>query len=138
MGKWSSPPFLGVYVTFVALWLPFWLLSFVITEWGIYLLAVFTVFFIGRSIILLIAFPGASQKVTATIETEFAKYSVRIIMFFMRCNSGSSILSSAFPGNKSGDSTIRQCEAGRQTCTISRFSGDVPRRTRFEAVYLDT
>ena len=115
-GKMAALIFLGVYVTFVALWLPFWLLSFVITEWGIYLLAVFTVFFIGRSIIRLIAFPGASQKVTAEIETEFAKYSVRIIT--SSCDAiveVASILSSAFPGNKSGEQQHNQQRRSRSS-----------------------
>jgi hypothetical protein len=78
-GKFSLMVFTAAYLIFISLWFPFWLLSFVTTEWGVYLLAVGTVFFIGRSIIRLIAFPGASQKVTADIEAEFARYSVRMV-----------------------------------------------------------
>lgn len=78
-GKFSLMVFTAAYLIFISLWFPFWLLSFVTTEWGVYLLAVGTIFFIGRSIIRLIAFPGASQKVTAEIEAEFARYSVRMV-----------------------------------------------------------
>ena len=111
-GKMAALIFIGVYLSFVALWLPFWLLSFAITEWGIYLLAIFTVFFVGRSIIRLIAFPGASQKVTAEIETEFAKYSVRIIT--SSCDAlmeVASILSSAFPGGDSNSDSQQRRRA---------------------------
>jgi hypothetical protein len=78
-GKFSLMVFTAAYLIFISLWFPFWLLSFVTTEWGVYLLAVGTVFFVGRTIIRLIAFPGASQKVTADIEAEFARYSVRMV-----------------------------------------------------------
>jgi hypothetical protein len=78
-GKFSLMVFSAAYLIFISLWFPFWLLSFATTEWGVYLLAVGTIFFIGRSIIRLIAFPGASQKVTADIEAEFARYSVRMV-----------------------------------------------------------
>jgi hypothetical protein len=77
--KISFVAFAAVYLIFISLWFPFWLLSFVTTEWGVYLLAIVAVFFVGRSIIRLIAFPGASQKVTTEIEAEFAKYSVRMV-----------------------------------------------------------
>lgn len=78
-GKMAFPIFAAVYLIFVSLWFPFWLLSFLTTEWGVYALAVGTVFFAGRCIIRLIAFPGASQKVTGEIEAEFARYSVRMV-----------------------------------------------------------
>jgi hypothetical protein len=78
-GKWSVAFFFGGYLLFVLLWLPFWLFSFVVSEWGIYALAVMTVFMIGRAIIRLIAFPGSSYRVSGEIEKEFAKYSVRMI-----------------------------------------------------------
>lgn len=78
-GKTVALALLVSYIVLVFMWLPFWLLSFVVTEWGIYMLAVATIVFCGRCIIRLIAFPGASQKVTAEVETEFAKYSVRIL-----------------------------------------------------------
>ena len=37
------------------------------------------VFYLGRTLIRFIAFPGASLRVTAEIEKEFAKYSVRML-----------------------------------------------------------
>lgn len=70
----------GAYLLFVALWLPFWLLSFVVTEWGVYALAILTVFGIGRSVLRMIAFPGASCRVRREIEGEFAKYSVQMLV----------------------------------------------------------
>ena len=79
-GKTVCVGFAGVYLAFVAAWLPFWLLSFLITEYGIYALAIATVFLVGRSIIRMIAFPGASRRVTADMETEFARYSVRMLL----------------------------------------------------------
>jgi hypothetical protein len=78
-GKWSFPIFLGGYLLFVLLWLPFWGLSFVVSEWGVYTIAVMTVFMVGRAVIRLIAFPGSSYRVSGEIEKEFAKYSVRMI-----------------------------------------------------------
>ena len=78
-GKTASAAFLGLYLAFVALWIPFKLLALVISELGVYALTICGIFFIGRNIIRLIAFPGASQKVTQEIEREFAKYSVRMI-----------------------------------------------------------
>ncbi|KAG7338807.1 hypothetical protein IV203_026277 [Nitzschia inconspicua] len=78
-GKWSFAYFVGGYVLFVLVWLPFWALSFVVSEWGIYTMAVVTVFMVGRAIIRLIAFPGSSYRVSGEIEKEFAKYSVRMI-----------------------------------------------------------
>jgi hypothetical protein len=78
-GKYSLALLLSIYLILLSCWLPFWLLSFLLTEWGVYLTAVASIFLIGRAIIRLIAFPGASRKVVTDIETEFAKYSVRMI-----------------------------------------------------------
>mmetsp|Transcript_15225 Transcript_15225/g.37560 ORF Transcript_15225/g.37560 Transcript_15225/m.37560 type:complete len:974 (+) Transcript_15225:286-3207(+) len=78
-GKWSFLVFLAVNTVLLLLWLPFWILSFFVGEWGIYTLAVGTVFLVGRVIIRLIAFPGSSHRVSGEIEKEFAKYSVRMI-----------------------------------------------------------
>ena len=102
-GKWSAIGLIGFYLFFVSLWLPFWLFSFVVSEWGIYTLAFFTVFLVGRAIIRLIAFPGSSARVSTEIETEFAKYSVRMLV--SSCNSlidlASAILSTSKSGNQS-------------------------------------
>jgi hypothetical protein len=78
-GKVALVALLGVYGSLLSLFVPFWLLSFVATEWGVYALAVGTIFLIGRAIVRVIAFPGASHKVVTEIEREFAKYSVRMI-----------------------------------------------------------
>lgn len=84
-GKIAALALAATYLTFLMLWFPFWLLSFLVGEIGIYGMAVFTVFFVGRNIIRLIAFPGASQKVATEIETEFSKYSVRMIALSCEC-----------------------------------------------------
>ena len=60
-GKMSVLVFLGGYLIFVALSLPFWLLSFLVTEWGVYALGGGCVFLLGRGIIRMIAFPGSSS-----------------------------------------------------------------------------
>jgi hypothetical protein len=78
-GKYSLVLLLSAYLILLSCWLPFWVLSFLVTEWGVYLTAIASIFLIGRAIIRLIAFPGASRKVVTDIETEFAKYSVRMI-----------------------------------------------------------
>jgi hypothetical protein len=78
-GKVALVALLGVYSLLLSLFVPFWLLSFVVTEWGVYALAVGIIFLIGRAIVRVIAFPGASHKVVTEIEREFAKYSVRMI-----------------------------------------------------------
>jgi hypothetical protein len=79
-GKFSFLGLIGVYLIFLALWLPFWLLSFITSELGIYALAVVVVYIIGRAIIRLIAFPGSSHRVSSEMEKEFAKYSVRMLV----------------------------------------------------------
>jgi hypothetical protein len=79
-GKICALAVFAGYLLFISLWFPFWLLCFILTEWGVYALVICTIFVIGRSIIRLIAFPGASQKVTKEIEVEFQKYSVRMIV----------------------------------------------------------
>lgn len=63
-GKMSAIVFVGAYLLLIGLWLPFWLLSFLITEWGVYFLVVGAVFLIGRGIIRMIAFPGSSNVST--------------------------------------------------------------------------
>jgi hypothetical protein len=63
-GKMSAAVFLGGNAALIALWLPFWLFSFIVSEWGIYLMGVGTVFLVGRGIIRMIAFPGSSNVST--------------------------------------------------------------------------
>lgn len=84
-GKVAAVAVLGINVTLVALWVPFWLLGKVITEYGVYALTISTIFLVGRSIIRLIAFPGSSQKVMTDIEAEFAKYCVQMITTAAGC-----------------------------------------------------
>jgi hypothetical protein len=50
-GKLALPAFLGGYMLLVFLWLPFWGLSFLVSEYGVYMLCVGTIFFVGRIII---------------------------------------------------------------------------------------
>jgi hypothetical protein len=64
---------------------PFWALSKFITEIGVYALLCGLVFLIGRAIIRMIAFPGASRKVAGDIEGEFAKYSIRMMDIACTC-----------------------------------------------------
>lgn len=78
-GKATALVLLGAYMILIALLLPFWLLTFLISEIGVYALFVGTIFLIGRAIIRLIAFPGSSQKVTNDLEAEFAKYSAHVL-----------------------------------------------------------
>ena len=84
-GKLSGVAFLGIYFAFILLWLPFWLLSFFVTEFGVYAISVATIFYLGRAIIRMIAFPGASSKVVQEVEIEFAKYSVRMLVAAANC-----------------------------------------------------
>lgn len=84
-GKLSGLAFLGVYLVFILLWLPFWLLSFLVTEYGVYALTLGAIFYFGRVVIRMIAFPGASNKVVSEVESEFAKYSVRMLVAAANC-----------------------------------------------------
>lgn len=79
-GKMSGLGFLGGNLIFLALWFPIYLFSFLVGESGIYLLIIGTIFMVGRSIIRLIAFPGSTNRVSAEIEKEFSKYSIRMLM----------------------------------------------------------
>ena len=84
-GKITSMCFLGVYFVIVLIWLPFRLLAYFITELGVYAFLILTIFFVGRCIIRLLAFPGSSSRVPAEIETEFARYSVRMVQSSASC-----------------------------------------------------
>lgn len=84
-GKLAVAAVLGGYLVLLGFTLPVYLLSMVVTEWGVYVIFVGTIFLIGRGIIRMIAFPGASRKVTADIEGEFAKYTIRMIESAASC-----------------------------------------------------
>ena len=79
-GKWTALAYVVANVAFLLIWFPFWGLSFVLTEWGLYLLAIGIIFGVGRTIIRFIAFPGASRKMTLDIEKEFARYAIRMLL----------------------------------------------------------
>lgn len=79
-GKFSVLVFVAVHLILLSLWLPFWVLSFALSETGVYALAVGVVFLVGRGIVRMIALPGASSRLSSEIEHEFAKYSVKIIL----------------------------------------------------------
>ena len=105
--KLSVLGFLGLYLMGLAVWIPLWLLSLVTTELGIYVLAIGIIYGIGRSIIRLIAFPGASPRVTSELEREFAKYSVKLLV--QSCNSildlSNALVSLQSQGNKNADAS---------------------------------
>lgn len=84
-GKMSSLIFIGIYMILLLLWLPFWCLAYLITELGVYIFLLLTVLFVGRVIIRLLAFPGSSSRVPAEIETEFSRYSVRMVQSSACC-----------------------------------------------------
>lgn len=79
-GKAASLGAVALYAVFLLIWLPIWILSFFTGEWGIYVLSICLIMIAGRSFIRMIAFPGASARVTLEIEAEFARYSVRMIV----------------------------------------------------------
>ena len=78
-GKHSILFFLGGQMVLFLCWLPFWIVSLVVSEAGVYLGCLFTVVLVGRGILRMIAFPGSSHRVVSEIEKEFTKYSVRVL-----------------------------------------------------------
>ncbi len=78
-GKLSILFFLGGQIMLFAIWLPFWIFSFLVGEMGVYLGCVAMVVVIGRGVLRMIAFPGSSHRVVSEIEKEFTKYSVRVL-----------------------------------------------------------
>jgi len=78
-GKMSVLVFLGGQFVLLVMFLPFWILSFLVSEAGVYGVMLATIVLVGRGIIRMIAFPGSSHRVTNEIEREFTKYSVRVI-----------------------------------------------------------
>lgn len=78
-GKLAAMGTLAFSTVLCGITFPFWALSKLISEIGVYCLLLGLIFIIGRGIIRMIAFPGASRKVAGDIEGEFAKYSIRMI-----------------------------------------------------------
>jgi len=86
VGKETSPELqyvliamFAIYVVIVILWLPMFVLSMALGESGVYIVSVCSIVWLGRSIIRMIAFPGASTRVMADIQGEFAKHSMRCL-----------------------------------------------------------
>ena len=71
--------FLGAYLVFISLWFPLRLLSFAVSEWGVYALATALIFVVACLIIRLNAFPGSLQQVSSESENGLSKYSVWMI-----------------------------------------------------------
>jgi len=59
--------------------LPGYLLAKVVTEYVVYVLIALSIWFIGRCVLRIIAFPGSTARLRNEIEGEFAKYSVRML-----------------------------------------------------------
>ena len=78
-GKYTAMGLPAIWLIICIMWLPMWGLSFLLTEVGIYLLMVGTVYKAGRALIRLIAFPGSSHRVYGEIEAEFGRYSCRML-----------------------------------------------------------
>mmetsp|Transcript_19796 Transcript_19796/g.56876 ORF Transcript_19796/g.56876 Transcript_19796/m.56876 type:complete len:1306 (+) Transcript_19796:127-4044(+) len=78
-GKYAALGLPAVWLVICVMWLPLWGLSFLLTELGIYLLVIGTVYKAGRALIRLIAFPGSSHRVYGEIEAEFGRYSCRML-----------------------------------------------------------
>ncbi|KAL9187363.1 hypothetical protein ACHAXT_001466 [Thalassiosira profunda] len=79
-GRYAAVGFLGAYlVVTIVIWIPLWLLAQLITEGGVYLLILTSIVYGGRCLLRLLAFPGTNVRVYGEIETEFAKYSCRML-----------------------------------------------------------
>jgi hypothetical protein len=78
-GRTSVAIFFGSQLLVFVLWWPFWVLSLLVTEVGVYCCFVATVFIVGRGVLRSLAFPGSSHRVSGEIEKEFARYSVRVL-----------------------------------------------------------
>ena len=59
--------------------LPGYLLAMLITEWGVYFCIGTFVLMMGRFVLRMIAFPGATPRLKSDVEGEFQKYSVRML-----------------------------------------------------------
>ena len=79
-GHYAFALFLGLYIfTLLVFWIPFALLSKLLTEPGVYTFILLNIIYIGRCILRLLAFPGTNVKVYGEIEIEFAKYSCKLL-----------------------------------------------------------
>ncbi|KAL7543574.1 hypothetical protein ACHAWF_007425, partial [Thalassiosira exigua] len=78
--KHAAPAFVASYLLVVLLlWIPLWLLSLALTEAGVYLLLVAGIVYGGRCLLRLLAFPGTNVRVYGEVESEFSKYSCKML-----------------------------------------------------------
>lgn len=59
--------------------LPGYMFSFIFTEIGVYLMILLCIWNTGRFVLRMITFPGATSRLRGEIETEFTKYSIRML-----------------------------------------------------------
>lgn len=59
--------------------LPGYLFSLIFTEVGVYLMILLCIWNTGRFVLRMITFPGATSRLKGEIETEFTKYSIRML-----------------------------------------------------------
>ena len=59
--------------------LPGYLFASMITEYGVYASTLTIIWFFGRFVLRMIAFPGSTARLRGEIETEFSKYSIRML-----------------------------------------------------------
>ena len=62
-----------------AIILPAYFASYLITEYGVYALSLFSIWCLGKFVFRMIAFPGSTPRLRGEIETEVAKYSFRML-----------------------------------------------------------
>ncbi|GAX21865.1 hypothetical protein FisN_30Hh066 [Fistulifera solaris] len=104
-GKITSLVFVALYLLFVSIWFPFYLLALAVSEWGVYTILMSAIIFGGRAFIRMIAFPGSNSGVVKEIENEFSKYSVRMLL--AASNAIIEVLSVIVPGSSEGSSISR-------------------------------
>ncbi|KAL7489548.1 hypothetical protein ACHAW6_015648 [Cyclotella cf. meneghiniana] len=103
-GQYALPVFLALYLILLfVIWLPLALLSKILTEMGVYIFLLLSIFYIGRCILRLLAFPGTNVKVYGEIELEFAKYSCKLLEGVAEASEGFARAIRAAGENKGGD-----------------------------------
>jgi hypothetical protein len=79
-GRYTAFITLLLYVVTVVLaWIPMYLCTYVVSEFGVYLVSVLFIVYCGRAVLRLLAFPGISRKMVRDIEEQFTKYSVKLL-----------------------------------------------------------
>lgn len=128
-GKIVSLAFTVLYLLFISIWFPFWLLALIVSEWGVYAVMTAAVFLTGRSIIRMIAFPGSNSGIAKEMETEFSKYSVRMLM--AASNAIIEVLTILVPLNGSSSDL-------RGDTTASQWNHALSYKDRVLGVYLES